>query len=1231
MTSPFHVAHWCTRFHKGGAGIAAHRLFHALSQHGIQGTLLGLDEQAPEGVMWNGASEWESALIQTEVIAPGRPGRGPTRFSLPIHDQLAGCHLPTVDIHHLHWINDLLGIGDLTRLLTSGVPVVWTLHDQWPFTGGCHYQGDCQGSERDCGNCPQLAPSVRGWATRLHQAKQSAFHHQAPPVIICPTAWMATAAKKSSLLAEARVEVIPNAVDTEFYCPGDRQAERATFSIPPQARVLLFIADDFDEHRKGMDLLTEALANLQDLQNLMVMTIGGSQAQPWEPGARRLDLGRLQDQQTIRSAYRAADLVVVPSRQDNLPNIIVEASACGVPSLAFKTAGIPEMIDHGVSGWLIDRMSGKALSAGLRKALKAPDQLIHLGQAARELAVQRYSQQVIAERHMNLYRSLSHRGVTATAGTVVCWPSTELLHQAASRRLDRLEAELQVCQADRQARLEVIQRQHEDLRICEEDRGLRGDSIHRLTLELAVQSQAAAERLEQIHSLNAMVGHRDGQLADAFKGIETQAELNRMLQTTCIDLRLRVEELKSELENKNSALLVTEQARLDHHDKLQRLTQELHAASSKHQALQLIIDRLESAWTPLLNELDGAHDQVTMLLGENGKLKNEIVHHQDLETLLKKQLDTCERDRQARLEALLAADAEGRRLRTALEVSETDRAERLTVIQRQHEDLRICEEDRGLRGESIHRLTLDLAVQSQAAAERLEQIHSLNAMVEHRDGQLADAFKGIESQTELNRMLQTTCEDLRLRVEELSSEFENKTRALLATEQELLDHHDKIERLSEELHATSSKHQALQLIIDRLESAWTPLLHELDGARDQVTGLRRENDKLKNEIVHHQDLETLLKEQLDTCERDRQARLEALLAADAEGHRLRTALEVSETDRAERLTAIQGLDAARTELEQALFAQRSEHERTQMALAISEQDRADRLNVIQHLDAARAELENALSIERSELERAQRALSISEQDRTERLDIIQRLDARRIELEQALLLERSEHEHAQKTLAVSENDRAERLTVIRQLDAARIELEQALSAERSEHQLVRQALNVANFDRAELGKRIDHLEDHLRSEALRISDLTQERNALTTALQQRDEQIDLLIQQSWMKRRQFMHKETVVAERDLRIAEMETSRAQMSAELGAIARDRDGLKVRLDIAQQQIGALDRCLSDTQQNIADLEAKRASDQNALNRARQYFTHLNDINEQRIVGTVFRALVPPPPAI
>jgi len=316
------------------------------------------------------------------------------------------------DIINLHWIaGGFLSIKGISRLANLGKPVVWTLHDMWAFTGGCHYSGDCKKYINSCGSCPQLNSDKENDITRKIWRRKKEAYKDLCLTIAPPSKWLAECAKRSSLLSDLQVEVIPHGLNTDIFKPIDKLMARDILNLPKNKRIILFGAmSATTDKRKGFKYLKEAISNLEKSFNkdeLCLVIFGASHAKDIEKFPFEVKfLGRLHDDFSLALSYSAADVCVIPSIQDNFPNTVRESLSCGIPVVAFNIGGMPDMIEHQVNGYLSNPKDANSLSTGIEWVLEDNDRAFKLAEAAREKALKEYTLEIQAKRYKSLFDSL---------------------------------------------------------------------------------------------------------------------------------------------------------------------------------------------------------------------------------------------------------------------------------------------------------------------------------------------------------------------------------------------------------------------------------------------------------------------------------------------------------------------------------------------------------------------------------------------------------------------------------------------------------------------------------------------------------------------------------------------------------------------------------------------------------------------------------------------------------
>ena len=400
----------------GGAAIAANRLLHALNNNGVEARMLVRDRKTSASEVISIPQSWKlkaKFLWERGVIWLANGLRKEGIFQVDIAnagtDITAMDEFKQADVIHLHWVNQgFLSLSDLERIIASGKPVVLTLHDQWYFTGICHYSGDCGKYKAQCQKCPMLKGPGFDLARRVYDRKRSMYEGSNITFVGC-SRWMADLARQSSLTQGHLVTNVPNAIDTDVFKPMDKLAARQRHNLPIDKKLLLFGAQRITDKRKGFRYLAEACEHISMHHptlpdNLGVVVLGGDAESVKETLSLPVyAVNYLSNETEIAQLYSAADLFVTPSLQDNLPNTIVEAMACGTPCVGFNVGGIPEMISHKQDGYIADYCDSIDFAQGIAWCLDG-SRLDTLSQQARNTALATYGELSVTQRYLEVYK-----------------------------------------------------------------------------------------------------------------------------------------------------------------------------------------------------------------------------------------------------------------------------------------------------------------------------------------------------------------------------------------------------------------------------------------------------------------------------------------------------------------------------------------------------------------------------------------------------------------------------------------------------------------------------------------------------------------------------------------------------------------------------------------------------------------------------------------------------------
>lgn len=326
------------------------------------------------------------------------------------------------DVIHLHWIaRGYIRIESLAHLRS---PIVWTLHDMWPFTGGCHYDDGCEGYTQHCGQCPQLGSDRRFDLSHNILLRKARAWSTVDMTFVAPSRWIANCARRSSLLSDRQIVIIPNGIDTKTFIPRDKGAARRGLALSPDRRLILFGAMNATrDPRKGFNYLREASKLLKASDratNYEIVVFGdtGGDAQA-ETGLPCQLLGRVADEDRLATILSAADLLVVPSTQDNLPNTALEALACGLPCVAFDIGGMRDIVQHKVTGYVARAFDIEDFANGIAWVLADDNRWRDLSRQARKRAAALFDIDATASKYISLYQEVvarareSHNGRSA--------------------------------------------------------------------------------------------------------------------------------------------------------------------------------------------------------------------------------------------------------------------------------------------------------------------------------------------------------------------------------------------------------------------------------------------------------------------------------------------------------------------------------------------------------------------------------------------------------------------------------------------------------------------------------------------------------------------------------------------------------------------------------------------------------------------------------------------------
>lgn len=395
----------------GGAPRATYRIHHSLLKQGVNSRLWVNEKKSKDptveevnnkiGKAWNklrprAINCFIVKMLKTENKIIHSPSILPSSWVKHINNSDA-------DIVHLHWIQqEMLSIKDISKIKK---PIVFTLHDMWAFCGAEHYTNDNRWRKGYYfNNRPnyESAFDLNRWTWNRKKK-----YWKNPNQIVTPSIWLAKCVSESALMKNWPVSVIANPIDSYQWAPMDKKNARQLLNLSHDANLILFGAAGVGDPRKGYDLLLSALKYLKAEKKKIELVIFGQDKPKSQPdlGFPIHYTGYLYDDLSLRVLYSAADVMVVPSRQDNLPNTAIESQACGTPVVSFNIGGLPDIIEHQKTGYLAKPFNTRDLANGITWVLDQSDSN-KLGNNARERAVEKFSEKKNSDDYVSIYKKL---------------------------------------------------------------------------------------------------------------------------------------------------------------------------------------------------------------------------------------------------------------------------------------------------------------------------------------------------------------------------------------------------------------------------------------------------------------------------------------------------------------------------------------------------------------------------------------------------------------------------------------------------------------------------------------------------------------------------------------------------------------------------------------------------------------------------------------------------------
>lgn len=388
---------------EGGAGIAANRLKHALNGRGVNAVSISfspdrkIDYHMELPIDQQRIYDRCQVLNTKENLLEGSSYFSSSYPSLSF-DQLK--FLENFDIINLHWTENLLSAEAVAYLESLGRPIVWTLHDMRPFTGGCHYANNCDKYILDCIDCPQQIGKFKNYPNLILDLKTKIFSKNIN--VVSPSRWLAKCAKNSAIFSSNPTHVIPNSLNLNIFVPTGKFHARNFFGLPLDKKILLFTCHSHGEKRKGFQYLIRVAEILSaNVDDYHILTFGNTSDEIDKLPIPSTSLGHISEEWKLALGYSAADITLIPSLEDNLPNILLESIACGTPVVGFDIGGIPDVILPGVTGELCECGDVEAMSILINEVSKEDYE-----ESCRLYAQRFYDGNIQSEMYISLFNSL---------------------------------------------------------------------------------------------------------------------------------------------------------------------------------------------------------------------------------------------------------------------------------------------------------------------------------------------------------------------------------------------------------------------------------------------------------------------------------------------------------------------------------------------------------------------------------------------------------------------------------------------------------------------------------------------------------------------------------------------------------------------------------------------------------------------------------------------------------
>ena len=386
----------------GGAGSVAKQLQEGQLKAGMTSRLLTMTDSNIQSLLTKNPLLVGEALFDFFAVRISTDSQLFTLYRNGDNGRIKKSIQQSDDVVHLHWTPGVLSNETISLLAKNGRGCVWTLHDMWPFTGGCHHAGDCKGYIAGCENCPQVRNPFSANVTQAFRDKSRIFGCDSSVILVSPSKWLARQAAESQMLKDSTIYTIPNPVDCDLFSPGDSRSARDIFEISDDTFVIGCSAANLKDPMKNIKAIIDGVETLKGQwpsKEIQILAVGDGGLESQNVKVQTTGLIRAPGRMV--AAYRAMDVFVSTSLSENFPMTLVEAAAVGVPVVCLNIGGMPEIVINGDSGRVLD--STADLPNVLTELLSSVSERQRMASNARTLALSQFDLPKVLKKYAEVY------------------------------------------------------------------------------------------------------------------------------------------------------------------------------------------------------------------------------------------------------------------------------------------------------------------------------------------------------------------------------------------------------------------------------------------------------------------------------------------------------------------------------------------------------------------------------------------------------------------------------------------------------------------------------------------------------------------------------------------------------------------------------------------------------------------------------------------------------------